>query len=108
MRRILVAAILAAAACVSGCSTTGGNHLKCSSTEIAPNTQPGSDGPEAALQWFLKHGDHDLPRTGFSLTSHSRTRYIYANGRKQVSVEALPAEEGKPRIWVVLMTFDCS
>lgn len=108
IRRVLVAAVTVAALVPCACSATGSHHLSCASTEVAPNTQPGASGPKAALTWFLEHGNSDLPRNGFHLEGHSKTRYVYANGARQVSVGALPAEKGQPRTWVVLMTYDCT
>lgn len=105
---IIATALVGAGLLLGSCSTTGSHNLKCTSTEVAPNTQPGSATPNEALQWFLRNGDKDLPRTGFERMGNSPTRYMYSDGTNQISVGALPSDKGKPRTWVVLMTYDCS
>lgn len=92
---------------LAGCSATGSHSIACSSNEVAPNSQPGESGPSAALEWYLKNGHSALPRSGFRLGGHTATRYVYRNGKNQVSVGALPAAPGEPRTWVVLITYSC-
>ncbi len=108
MRRRTATVLAVALLAVGGCSASGSRHLTCNSTEVAPNSQPGSNGPKAALDWFVKHADAGVPRNGYELTSHSATRYVYSSDTTQVSVTALPGDKGKPRLWVVTMTYDCT
>lgn len=107
-RVIAAVAIIASAVVPVGCSTTGSNELTCSSTEIAPSTQPGSTNPKAALDWYLRNGNSSLPRTGFERTGSTATRVMFTDGSNQVSVGKLPGDPGEVEVWVVLMTYDCS
>jgi hypothetical protein len=90
------------------CSTTGSRNLTCTSAHVAPSSQPGASSARAALDWYLKNGSSSFPRTGFERSGASKTRVVYSDGSHQVSVSALPADPGKPRTWVVLMTYSCS
>jgi len=111
VRRVLAAtaaALIASCSLFAGCSTTGSNRLTCSSTEVAPDGQPGSSNAQEALDWFLEKGSSSLPRTGFERTSSSKTRVVYSDGSHQVSVGALPVGGDEARAWFVLMTYACS
>ena len=108
LRSIAVGTAFGVATVLGACSAKGSHTLTCQSTEVAPNSQPGAKTPQAALEWYLKHGNSGLPKTGFKLSGHTATRSVYSNGTQQISVSTLPAEKGEARIWVVMMTYDCS
>lgn len=93
---------------VGACATTGSHQLTCTSTEIAPNTQPGATTPRKALDWYLHNGDHEFGDSDFSVSGKSETRYVFRSGDDQISVGALPVGKGESRTWVVLMTYRCT
>ncbi len=105
-RTFCVAIVLCALG--TGCSAKGSSHLSCSSTEVSPSEQPGKPTPRAALNWYLGHGESDLPTSGFTLASHVGNRYVFRNGDTQLSVISLPHDRGKPQNWVVTLIYDCS
>lgn len=106
-RAVLGIVIAVAVTTTAGCSTTGSRDLKCTSAEIAPNSQPGSKTAKAAFEWYLANRTPHADPADYELTSNSKTRYVYSDGRHQISVGALPSDEDQPRVWVVMMTFDC-
>lgn len=91
------------------CSSTGTHALECDSVQVSPNRQPGSKSPKAALDWYLKNGNSDLPRSGFTLESHSDGRAIFSRDGHKVSVTSLPTSKEHPeKVWIVSLTYSCT
>jgi hypothetical protein len=111
MRRRPVRLVLMACALVAipACSSTGSHALECDSVQVSPNSQPGSKSPEAALDWYLKNGKSDLPRSGFTLESHDGGRAIFSRDGHKVSVTSLPTSKEHPeKVWIVSLTYTCT
>lgn len=105
---LVIAATCLCLAPFTGCAKTGSHRTTCSTREVSPGGQPGGATPRAALDNFIKGNASGLPKSGYTLESHNRTRYIFASGLYRVSVSKLPTTKGEPAVWVVMLTFDCT
>lgn len=103
---------LGGAACASATHTTS---TDCHSRQVAPNGQPGSGTPEAALSWFVDKAaaGMGLPNTPYELESQSSaqgsTRHVYVNKARdtaRIVVARVDRGSAKP-VWAVIETISC-
>lgn len=110
MRRILVLCALALLPVLSACASTATAKLSCTTTAVSPSSQPGQRTARKALDSYVAKNAKSvgIPKSGYKLESHSKTRYIYASKNFKVSVTTLPvAKPTDPEIWVAFQFFVC-
>ncbi len=91
------------------CASTGSHDLSCDATQVSPNSQPGKPSAKAALDWFLANAKTSVPKSGYSLESHTAGRAIYSRKGSKISVTSLPTSKAHPeRVWIVSLTYDCT
>ena len=111
MHRLLIScSIVLVGFAMTSCTSSSTKSLSCSTTEVAPNTQPGKPNPRAALDWYVAQEAHaaGIPTSRYRLESHSAGRYVYVSGTTRISVSALPVvAKDTPKTWVVLVSYRC-
>lgn len=110
MRRALVLCALTLLPVLPACASSATTKLTCVTTAVSPGSQPGQSTAHKALdQYVAKNAKtQGIPKSGYHLESHNKSRYIFTSGNVKVGVVTLPtAKPTDPKIWVVFQYFSC-